>query len=291
MIGGTRVYDPICDGGLVQRHGAERVGDGLLVPVPSPQIPHRSGRQLAWLLHVPRVDSKWRQVWRRGRLDLLRLIAEGGRDCHHGLRLSRRLLPEAPGTRSHLDRAGPWVEGGPRCVGTLILGVAAVGAVTDPVAATIAIVVVLLLVGLLRQALLLLLLLGGACRPTGRGWHRQWLGHGVERGGGNSGNLQPLGALLNFLQAEVIMHLLERREGRRVREDGAKVIKVLVQPTENVQDEEAVRDVNAEVDEGVNGALHLQAVVIHVKIALNKVLEGGIDVEGVSFPVADEAIL
>jgi hypothetical protein len=60
---------------------------------------------------------------------------------------------------------------------------------------------------------------------------------------------------------------------------------------QNVQDEDTVRDVNAEVDEGVNEALHLQAVVIHVEIALNEVLEGGIDVEGVSLPVADEAIL
>jgi hypothetical protein len=76
-----------------------------------------------------------------------------------------------------------------------------------------------------------------------------------------------------------------------VHEDGVKVIKVLVQPAENVQDEDTVRDVNAEVDEGVNKALHLQAVVIHVEIALNEVLEGGIDVEGVSLPVADEAIL
>jgi hypothetical protein len=76
-----------------------------------------------------------------------------------------------------------------------------------------------------------------------------------------------------------------------VHEDGVKVIKVLVQPAENVQDEDTVRDVNAEVDEGVNEALHLQAVVIHVEIALNEVLEGGIDVEGVSLPVADEAIL
>jgi hypothetical protein len=76
-----------------------------------------------------------------------------------------------------------------------------------------------------------------------------------------------------------------------VHEDGMKVIKVLVQPAENVQDEDTVRDVNAEVEEGVNEALHLQAVVIHVEIALNEVLEGGIDVEGVSLPVADEAIL
>jgi hypothetical protein len=143
-------------------------------------------------------------------------------------------LPDTPGTWSHLDRAGPGVEdGGPRCVGTLILGVEAAGAATAPVAALVAPVVVLLLAGLLRWPLLLLLLSGGAYRPTGRGRRRRWLGHAVERGGG-SGSLQPLGALFNFLQAEVVMHLLERREGCHVREDGTKVIEVLVQPTENV---------------------------------------------------------
>jgi hypothetical protein len=62
------------------------------------------------------------------------------------------------------------------------------------------------------------------------------------------------------------MHLLERRERRRVREDGVKMIEVLVQPTENVQDEDVVRDVNAEVDEGVGEALRLQAVVVHVRL-------------------------
>jgi hypothetical protein len=55
---------------------------------------------------------------------------------------------------------------------------------------------------------------------------------------------------LNFLQAEVIMHLLEIRKRRHVREDGTKVIEVLVQPVENIQDEDTVGDVNTEVDEG-----------------------------------------
>jgi hypothetical protein len=87
------------------------------------------------------------------------------------------------------------------------------------------------------------------------------------------------------------MHLLKRREWRHVREDSVKIVEVLVQPAENVQDEDAVGDINAEVDEGVDEALHLQAVVILVKIVLNKVLEGSIDVEGASLLVVDEAIL
>jgi hypothetical protein len=74
-------------------------------------------------------------------------------------------------------------------------------------------------------------------------------------------------------------------------DDGTKVIKVLVQPTEDVQDEDVVGDTNIEVDEGVSEALHLEVVVIHIEIALNNVLEGGINVEGTSLPIFDEAIL
>jgi hypothetical protein len=101
---------------------------------------------------------------------LLWLIAEGGRNRHHGLRLTRRLLPETLGTWQHLNRAGPGVEeGGSRCVGTLVLGVVIAAAATAIVAAMVAVVVVvvvLLLVGLLWRALLLLLLSeGGRAGP------------------------------------------------------------------------------------------------------------------------------
>jgi hypothetical protein len=157
---------------------------------------------------VPRVGRQWCQGWRRCRPDLLRLIAKGGRDDHHGLGLSWRLLSETLGTRLHLNRVGPGVEEGrPRCVGTLILRVVVAEAATTAIAATVITVVVLLLLpGLLRRTLLLLLLSGGA---TERGRHRWWLGRGVEHSGGSSGRLQPLYALLNFLQAEVVMHLMK----------------------------------------------------------------------------------
>jgi hypothetical protein len=79
-----------------------------------------------------------------------------------------------------------------------------------------------------------------ACRPTGIGRHQRWLGHSVEHGEDNSRSLQPLRALLNFLQAEIVKHFLERWEGRRVCEDDAKVIEVPIQPTENVHDEDTV---------------------------------------------------
>jgi hypothetical protein len=78
VVGGARVSNPVHDGGLVHCHGAERVGEGLLVPAPSPRVPRWSRQLLSHRLHEPRVDRKWCQRWRRGRPDLLRLITEGG---------------------------------------------------------------------------------------------------------------------------------------------------------------------------------------------------------------------
>jgi hypothetical protein len=60
------------------------------------------------------------------------------------------------------------------------------------------------------------------------------------------------------------VYLLKRRKQRRVCEDGVKMIEVLAQPTEDVQDEDSVGNIDAEVDEGVSEALHLEAVAIHI---------------------------
>jgi hypothetical protein len=38
-----RVCNPVSDGGPVQRHGAECVGEGLLVPTPSLRVPRGPG--------------------------------------------------------------------------------------------------------------------------------------------------------------------------------------------------------------------------------------------------------
>jgi hypothetical protein len=97
--------------------------------------------------------------------------------------------------------------------------------------------------------------------------------------------------MLDFLQAEIVWHLLERWEGLRVREDGMEVFEVLVQPAQDVQHENAVGDVNTEVGEGVGEALHLPAVIVDAEVTLNKAPEGGIDVEGAGFMVAEEVVL
>jgi hypothetical protein len=108
--------------------------------------------------------------------------------------------------------------------------------------------------------------------------------------GGGSG-WQPLNSLLDFLQAKIIEHLLKQRKGRHMREDGVEVFKVLVQPTEDVQNEKAVGDIDTEVGEGVSEALHLLTVVVDTKVTMNKAPEGGIDVEGAGFLVAEEVVL
>jgi hypothetical protein len=69
------------------------------------------------------------------------------------------------------------------------------------------------------------------------------------------------------------------------------MFEVLVQPAQDVQHESTISDINAKVGEGVGKALHLRTVVIDAEVALNKALEGGIDVEGVGFVVAEEVVL
>jgi hypothetical protein len=49
--------------------------------------------------------------------------------------------------------------------------------------------------------------------------------------------------------------------------------------------------VDAEVGEVVGETLHLSIVVIDAEVALNKALEGGVDVEGAGFMVAEEVVL
>jgi hypothetical protein len=127
--------------------------------------------------------------------------------------------------------------------------------------------------------------------PTGGGRGRWELLREVEGSGGGYSSQRPLNSLLDFLQAEVVEHLLEQREGCRVREDGAEVFEVLVQPVQDVQHENAIGDIDAEIGEGVDEALHLLTVVVDVEVALNEALEGGVDVKGAGFTVAEEVVL
>jgi hypothetical protein len=76
-----------------------------------------------------------------------------------------------------------------------------------------------------------------------------------------------------------------------VHEDGVEVFEVFVQLTQDVQHENVIGDVDAEVGEGVGEALHLSTVVNDAEVTLNKAPEVGIDVEGVSFAVAEEVVL
>jgi hypothetical protein len=153
--------------------------------------------------------------------------------------------------------------------------------------------VILLLAGLLLllRALLGQLLSWQAFLLTDGGGRRRGLLRSIEGGGGGGNSLQPLCSLLDFLQAEVVKHLLERQEVCHMREDGMKVFEFLVQPTQGLQHENMIRDVDTEIGKGVGEALHLLTVDIDTEVTLNEALEGGIDVEGVSLVVAEEVVL
>jgi hypothetical protein len=76
-----------------------------------------------------------------------------------------------------------------------------------------------------------------------------------------------------------------------VGDDGTEVFGVLIQPTQDVPHKNVVSDVDAEVSEGVSKGLHLLTVVVDAKVTLNEAPEGGIDVEGAGFMVAEEVVL
>jgi hypothetical protein len=105
--------------------------------------------------------------------------------------------------------------------------------------------------------------------PTKSGRWCRWLGHGVEGHWGSGSGLRAHGALLNFLKIEVIVHLLERREGHRVGEDCAKMLVLLVEAVEYVEDEDTIGDVSAKIVEGGAKPLHLLTIIVHVEVALN----------------------
>jgi hypothetical protein len=94
-----------------------------------------------------------------------------------------------------------------------------------------------------------------------------------------------------FLKNQAVSDLVEGREQRVVRSDGSKVIIPLVQPLKNVDDETAVGDGVVEVGQGVSHALHLETIVAHREVALDKVAKRGIEVKHTCFTVVDELML
>jgi hypothetical protein len=52
-----------------------------------------------------------------------------------------------------------------------------------------------------------------------------------------------------------------------------------------------IGDIDSKVREVVGEVLHLLTVVIDVEVALNEASEGGADVEGAGFTIAEEVVL
>jgi hypothetical protein len=102
VVGGAGICDPVGDRGRHHRHGVEGVGQRLLVPRAQTRCPRRQRRR--------------RHMQHEGWADLLRRKAVG-ESAGHADRRGRLLDVDHPGTRPHLDGAGPGVEvGRPRGV-------------------------------------------------------------------------------------------------------------------------------------------------------------------------------
>jgi hypothetical protein len=74
-------------------------------------------------------------------------------------------------------------------------------------------------------------------------------------------------------------------------EDSTDVFKVLIQPTQDIQHENTIGNINVEVGEGVDEALHLSTVVLDTEVTLNEAPKGGVNVEGMCFIVVEEVVL
>jgi hypothetical protein len=111
---------------------------------------------------------------------------------------------------------------------------------------------------------------------------------GVEHLRGRRGRV---GADREFLQDQVVSDLMEGQKRHDARDDGSKMIVPVVQPSKNIEDEVAVGDDAAEVNQGVGHALHLATVVAHREVALDEVAEHGVEVNHVCLVVADELVL
>jgi hypothetical protein len=84
---------------------------------------------------------------------------------------------------------------------------------------------------------------------------------------------------------------VEHWEWHAAQDDGSEMIIPLVQPSEDVEDKVAVGDHMTEVTEGVGHALHLVSVVAYQEVALNEVVERGVEVKRAYLTIADELVL
>jgi hypothetical protein len=84
--------------------------------------------------------------------------------------------------------------------------------------------------------------------------------------------------------------LQERRERHLVRKKGAEVTVLLLEATQNHEDEGFVRDLLINITESIGKGLKLGAVVVNAHVSLWRVAEFRVEGEGVAFLVVVEEV-
>jgi hypothetical protein len=268
----------------VKRHGAEGVGQRLLVPAcTEPGVPSWSWGSLLvqWLLRLWPGQEAGRCV--EARCD------------HEGLwtLLSSR---HGAGVYSHVSLPRVAV-GRSWCVGP-VAGTSGGGALTRRVTTTSAAGAVLSVVATAITAIaVFVVVLGpvatgaaiGRVRRCGiRRLGRQGRNVGVERrrGSRRSGTVH-----LKLLQEQIIPNLEKVRKWRVAPNDGAHVFEALVQPLKDVEDEDPVFNACVKVNQIVDHGLELAAVLIDREVTLNKSTKGSIKVKSTLLTVTEKLVL
>jgi hypothetical protein len=183
------------------------------------------------------------------------------------------------------------VVGRPRCVGPTVgraTTAPAAGAVLVVVAATIiAIAVFVVIHGPVAT--------GAAVAAMGRVRRRErwWLGHrGCNVGVEHYWGCRRFDTVhVKLLQEQIIPNFEEVRKRRVAPNDEAHVLKALVQPPNDVENEDLIVNGCAEVSQTVGHGLELAAVLIDREVTLNKSAKSSIKVKSTVLTVIEKLVL
>jgi hypothetical protein len=271
----------------VEHHGAERVGQRLLVLAGAePGVPSwAQGGFLVQrlLLLLPGQGAERRVEARCGHEGLRTLLSSGhGAGVHNHVPLPRVAVsrPQCVGPAVGTSGGGGLAK---RATTTSAAGV--VLAVVAAAITSIAVFVVILgpvATGAVVAAM-------GRARRRGRRWlNRRGRNVGVERrrGSRRSGTVH-----VKLLQEQIIPNFEEVRKRRVASNDGAHVLEALVQPSKDVEDEDLVVNGCAEVSQTVGHDLELAAVLIEQEVTLNKSAKSNIKVKSTVLTVTEKLVL
>jgi hypothetical protein len=117
---------------------------------------------------------------------------------------------------------------------------------------------------------------------------RQGCNIGVEH---RQGSWRPGTVHVNLFQERIIPNFEEVQKWRVAPNDGAHMLKALVQPPKDVEDADPVFNGCAEVSQTVSHGLELAAVLIDREVTLNKSTNGSIKVKSTLLTVTKKLVL